>query len=442
MKVEGYKCPNCSGAVKFDSSVQKMKCPYCDTEFETAVLEEYQKELEAIAQDDFGWDLKGGGEEWAGDDLDCLTTGSCPSCGAELYGNESTVAMVCPCCGNAQIIAKRLDGMLKPDFVIPFRQDKKAAAAALKNFCKGKPLLPKFFVEENNINCVQGIYAPYWLFDADAHGHIHYKATKVKKWADSRFHYVRTDHYSVVRDGNMGFEKIPVDASEKMDDAYMDAIEPFEYKTMENFHTSFLAGYAAEKYDVSADNSKGRAERRVKSTIEKEFAKSVTGYATVRAESTCVDVKKGKVSYALFPVWTLNTKYKEKNYQFMMNGQTGRLVGKLPVDKTKALGYSGLFTAAIGAALTLGAHLYSGLDALMILIAWVIAAAAGFSIVHYWKMKMNTARLKTLATEYMIPGSLSFKIKNDRFLFSKTTKTPRETAQTAGRVLQKTMSRR
>jgi hypothetical protein len=64
-------------------------------------------------------------------------------------------------------------------------------------------------------------------------------------------------------------------------------------------------------------------------------------------------VQDGKVSYALFPVWVLNTKYQNANYQFMMNGQSGRLVGKLPVDKGKAAGYGILFTAGFGAVFTL-----------------------------------------------------------------------------------------
>jgi len=353
MEIKEYKCPNCNGAVQFDSSTQNMKCPYCDTEFSIAALEEYQKQTDVQEKDKFGWDGKTDLKEWDSEELNELTQGACPSCGAELLGDKNTAAMVCPNCGNSQIVLRRLTGLLKPEYIIPFKLDKKAAVEALKNFYKGKKLLPDCFKNENRINSIQGVYLPFWLFDALADGHVRYKATKTTAWSDSNYNYAKTDHYSIVRDGSMTFEKIPVDGSEKMDDSYMDAIEPFNYAELRNFETAFLSGYIAEKYDVDADNCKERAEQRIKKTVEKEFASSVTGYSSVSVESSSVSAENGKVSYSLLPAWILNTKYKNQNYMFLMNGQTGRLVGSLPADKGKSWKYRILYTGIIGAALTL-----------------------------------------------------------------------------------------
>jgi hypothetical protein len=151
----------------------------------------------------------------------------------------------------------------------------------------------------------------------------------------------------------LGFEKVPVDGSEKMDDTYMDAIEPFDYSKMKDFETAYLSGYTAEKYDVDAEKSKERAAKRIKATVEGEFAKSVTGYASVAPESSSVNVEEGSTSYALFPVWILNTKYRKENYVFMMNAQSGRLVGKLPSDPGKIGKYRLMFAGIIGMACTL-----------------------------------------------------------------------------------------
>jgi predicted RNA-binding Zn-ribbon protein involved in translation (DUF1610 family) len=350
--IKEYKCPACGGSVKFDSSTQTMKCPYCDTEFEIAVLEEYQKETASPAEDNHKWGTDDQ-ETWEESDLNALTTGSCPSCGAELMGDKNTVAMVCPCCGNAQIVSKRLSGMLKPNYVIPFVLDKNAAKNALKAFYQKKRLLPNFFKEENHVNNMQGIYIPFWLFDAKVQAHIRYKATKKKSWSDSSFNYTQTDTYSVIRDGGLGFEKVPVDGSEKMDDSYMDAIEPFDYSKMKDFETAYLSGYTAEKYDVDAEKSKERAVKRIKATVESEFVKSVTGYASVTPESSNVNVEDGNANYALFPVWILNTKYRKENYIFMMNAQSGRLVGRLPIDPARVWKYRLMFTGIIGMACTL-----------------------------------------------------------------------------------------
>jgi predicted RNA-binding Zn-ribbon protein involved in translation (DUF1610 family) len=353
MDIKEYKCPNCGGAVKFDSSSQGMKCPYCDAEFEIAALEEYQKQLQAPVKDIVEWDSKSAAQVWEQSELDDLSTGSCPSCGAELLGDKNTIAMVCPNCGNSQIVLKRISGLLKPEYLIPFKLDKKTAVEALKNFYKGKRLLPNYFKEENRVNSIQGVYLPFWLFDANAQGSVRYKAIKITSWSDRNHNYTKTDYYSIVRDGSLKFEKIPVDGSERMDDSYMDAIEPFDYTQLKDFQTAFLSGYLTEKYDVDAEKSKERAVKRIKATLETEFAKSVTGYVSVKTESSAVSVEDGKVSYSLFPVWILNTKYKQENYMFLMNGQSGRLVGKLPSDSGKSWKYRLIFTGIIGAVFTL-----------------------------------------------------------------------------------------
>jgi len=430
MDIKEYKCPNCGGAVKFDSYSQKMKCPYCDTEFEIKALEEYH----------FDWSEENSGEILNESELDDLSMGVCPSCGAELLGDKNTVAMVCPCCGNAQIVNQRLSGFLKPDYLIPFKQDKKAAVEALKKFNKGKRLLPDFFTEDNHINSIQGVYVPFWLFDAEANGRICYKVTKEKNRRDSAFNYTETSFYSVVRDGSVSFKKIPVDGSERMDDAYMDAIEPFDYKHLQEFHTSFLAGYIAEKYDVDAEKSKERAAERIKASVESEFARSVSGYNSIKIESSSISVKGSKPSYALFPVWVLNTKYKKENYTFMMNGESGKLVGKLPIDSSKIWKYGFIYSGILGvifAALFLAAfvlgkegiintNILSTQEILIYsLIALVFALIIGFGYVWSWRSSMNTAVSPGQANAYMISDSLDFREKREQFLYSKVAKTKR-----------------
>jgi len=351
MDIKECKCPNCGGAVEFDSAAQNMKCPQCEAEIETAALADYQKEVESQAEDHFDWEA-GSGETWDEGNLGDLGTGSCPSCGTELIGDKNTIAMVCPCCGNAQIEQKRVDGILKPDYCIPFKLEKMSAVDVFKQFCEGKRLLPDFFKKENRIENIQGMYAPFWLFDAKTQARVRYKAAKVNTYSDDDYDYTKTDYYSVVRNGNLNFEKVLVGGSEKLNDAYMDAIKPFDYAQMNNFQSEYLIGYSAEKYDVGVDASREKANETIKNSIEKEFAGSVKGYSTVEIEKSSVSIESGKVSYALLPVWILNTKYNDENYQFIMNGQTGEFVGKLPFDKGKAIKFGLMFTAIFGAVFT------------------------------------------------------------------------------------------
>ena len=137
----------------------------------------------------------------------------------------------------------------------------------------------------------------------------------------------------VHRGGSIGFEDVPVDGSTKMADDLMESIEPFNCAEAVDFQTAYLAGYLADKYDVTAEESIDRANERVKKSTEQAFAETVIGYETVTAENTSVQFHGGKARYALYPVWLLNTTWNENRYTFAMNGQTGKFVGNLPTDK-------------------------------------------------------------------------------------------------------------
>ena len=330
--IQEYKCPCCGGAIAFDSTIQKMKCPYCDTEFEMETLASYDSELKSDQADDMSWQMASEGE-WQEEELSGLNAYVCQSCGGEIACDENTAATSCPFCGNPVVMMGRFSGALKPDFVIPFKVDKKAAKEALKKHYEGKRLLPKVFKNENHIDEVKGVYVPFWLFDTGANVNMRYKATKVRAWSDNQYDYVETKYYAVSRGGKLGFERVPVDGSSKMPDDLMESIEPFNFSEAVDFQTAYLAGYLADKYDVDAEKSIERANERIRNSAEKAFYETVKGYATVTKETGSIQLQNGKVTYALFPVWLLNTTWNGQNYLFAMNGQTGKMVGDLPLDK-------------------------------------------------------------------------------------------------------------
>ena len=156
-----------------------------------------------------------------------------------------------------------------------------------------------------------------------------------------------TEHYQIRRAGKVVFERIPVDGSKKMPDDYMDSIEPFDYKALIPFSTAYLPGFLADKYDVSAEESGPRADRRAENSTADCLRKTVDGYDSVSEQRRHISLHRGKVSYALVPVWLLTTKWKGTNYLFAMNGQTGKFVGDLPEDKGKKWRiFGGVYVAA------------------------------------------------------------------------------------------------
>jgi DNA-directed RNA polymerase subunit RPC12/RpoP len=330
--LQEFKCPCCDGAIEFDSSSQKMKCPYCDTEFDVADLQAYADSLNGAIEDNMQWNAMAGGE-WQDDETEGMRVYSCNTCGGEIVADETTGATECPFCGNPVVMKEHFAGALKPDLVIPFKLDKKAAMEALKKHYSGKRLLPKVFKDENRIKEVKGLYVPFWLFGADANGLVRYKATRTRIWSDSRYNYTETSHFNIVRAGGIGFENVPVDGSTKMDDTLMESIEPFDISAAVDFKTAYLSGFLADKYDVDAESSIERANERIRRSTEQAFSSTVMGYNTVIPISTNINLNNGNAKYALYPVWILNTQWNGQKYTFAMNGQTGKFVGDLPVDK-------------------------------------------------------------------------------------------------------------
>ena len=332
--INEYKCPSCGGAIEFDSHSQKMKCPYCDTEFDLETLKKYDEQLskEAEQKDDISDWQTDPGKQWQEGETDGMNVYTCKSCGGEIVSDENTGATSCPYCGNPVILTERFRGALRPDMVIPFKLDKKAAKEAYYKHIKGRPLLPKVFRRENHIDEIKGIYVPFWLFDADVAADARYKATKVRTWSDSDYDYTETSYYSVDRSGNMSFVSVPVDGSSRMPDDLMESIEPYKVADAVEFQTAYLSGYLADKYDVDAQQSTDRARERMKESAQDVLRDTVKGYASVIPENTNVRISGGDAKYALYPVWILNSTWRGKKYIFAMNGQTGRMTGDLPVD--------------------------------------------------------------------------------------------------------------
>lgn len=354
-QITNYQCPACTGPLHFAGASGMLECDYCGSKFTVQEIEDLYKEKDEAAaaaqaaaeakeeaaqtaaaetDDEDRWDTVS--SSWGAEAAN-LKVYNCPSCGAELICDVTTAATSCPYCGNPSIVPGQFRDTLKPDCVIPFRLDKNAAISALKDYYKGKPLLPKAFSDNNHIEEIKGVYVPFWLFDGKADADIRFQATRVHSYTQGNTMVTRTDHYRLRRAGTVNFEKIPVDASSKMPDAHMDAIEPYDYSALKPFSTAYLPGYMADIYDVDVEECSERADQRAKNTAVSIISGSVSGYSSVMPEHQSVRIRRGRVHYALLPVWMLSTKWKGQNYLFAMNGQTGKLIGDLPSSKQKML---------------------------------------------------------------------------------------------------------
>lgn len=353
--INNYKCPACGGGLNFNPASGKIVCEYCDSSYTVEQIEEIYKptqtngdpedetnsnedpELseEQYTSGDAHWNTDELNSNW-GEESGNMKEYNCPSCGANLICEATTAATSCPYCGNPTIIETQFAGSLRPDYCIPFKIKKEDAINNLKNFYKKKFLLPKLFSDQNHLEEIKGIYVPFWLFDGTSEGTVNFKTSSSTTIRHGNKETTTTRYFDCIRSGKIDFTKIPVDASEKMPDDMMDSLEPFNYDEMKEFSTAYLPGYLADKYDVTVDQCSSRAHSRCAKTFVDAMEDTVTGYDTCKITGTNISIKNGKVHYALIPVYLLYTKWNEQKFLFAVNGQTGKVVGNLPISKGRS----------------------------------------------------------------------------------------------------------
>ena len=335
------KCPACGAPILYKPNLKKWKCDYCKSEF---TLEEMKKYNNASNEkNNIKEEVKK--EIQKEKDNTNYYEYNCKDCGAKIIADENTAATFCVYCGNTAILKEKLSGKFAPDMIIPFKNEKEKAIEAFKSLNKGRPLMPNFFNDEKNIEKIKGVYIPFWLYDVKVNGELDATSTTSTTWTVGDTVYTKTDTYRLEREGEMSFNKIPVDGSTRFDNDIMNTIEPFNYSELEEYNHAYLSGFLAEKYDVDEETSFKDAEERslnsARDTIKDDMGMGIKTIVNDTLASTKLLTK-----YVLLPVWMINVKYKDKFYTFAMNGQTGEFVGNIPVDKKKAFIY-GILTFII-----------------------------------------------------------------------------------------------
>lgn len=337
MEALDHKCPSCTATLPFDPTLQKWKCSYCGSEYTLEELEKYEnaKNADNSEKTNPSNDVNLGEDSTI--DVDVY---ECQSCGAKILTDENTTATFCVYCGNTAIIKNRLTGTLRPTKIIPFKNTKEEAIKTFVNYRKGKPFAPKDFSNKENIEKITGVYIPFWIYDCDVAASLEAVGKNIKTWTSGDYQYTKTDTYKVLREGNMNYEKVPTDASSKFDDDIMDSIEPFNYNDLADFNMSYLSGFLSEKYDVEKSEAFERAKTRVVNSTNEKLKETIIGYSTYSVVSSNMNINLKDSNYILLPVWMLNINYRGKVRKFAMNGQTGKMVGDIPIAPSKVISTS------------------------------------------------------------------------------------------------------
>ncbi|MDF2713945.1 MAG: hypothetical protein K0R28_870 [Paenibacillus sp.] len=315
MQVIDYKCPNCGSGMIFDSESGMLSCPSCGRQ------DNIEQIPDPLAKNAF---QENEAKEY-----------HCNSCGAVIMTEAETTATVCSFCGSGVVLGDRLTGKLAPALVIPFSISKEEAMKAFRKWCRNGRLTPNGFMTADRIKSITGIYVPFWLYELHNKIEVQAQGTRVRTYTQGDYQYTETQHFDIYRKIRLNYVKVPIDASEKMNDELMDKLEPFPYDQLKSFKTPYLAGYIAEKYRYTDEELFPRVKDKISSYIDAYIQSAVAGYTTVSYTNKQIDTQLNHADYVLLPVWVVHYDYNKLEHTFAMNGQTGKVVGKPPISKAK-----------------------------------------------------------------------------------------------------------
>lgn len=322
------KCPDCGGTMDFDPKTGALLCPYCGNIVEIEDGEEEPERAEELSFDDAEYT---GNCDW-GTEKRVIR---CKSCGAETIYDASVVSGECPYCGSNQVMEAGAEHILAPGGVCPFKITPEDAGSRFLKWFKKKLFCPGAAKKTAKAGKMRGVYLPYWTFDADTDSTYTARYGKNRVVRRGKETKVVTDWY---RTSGSYYEFINdqlVSGTEKHDGKILSGIEPFHTENNVVYKPEYVAGFASERYSIGLKAAWERAKNFIKNRLISHITKKIKdSYHADQVSNVNVKTVYRNITYKylMLPVWMSSFVYKGKIYQFMVNGQTGKVSGKVPIS--------------------------------------------------------------------------------------------------------------
>lgn len=345
------KCPACGGTMDFDPKTSALLCPYCGNIVE---IEEGDSAPERAEELSFDEAEHTGNCDWGAEKRVVV----CKSCGAETVYDASTVSGECPYCGSNQVMEAGDENILAPGGVCPFKVTPEEAGGRFLGWIRKKLFCPGSAKKNAKAGKMRGVYLPYWTFDADTDSTYtaRYGIERVvRRGKETRvvvdWHRTSGTYHEFINDQL-------VSGTEKHNGNLLSGIEPFDTENNVAYKPEYIAGFASERYSVGLR----AAWEKAKSFIKTRLLSHITTQIKKERHADRVDSVNVKTAYRnitykylMLPVWMSSFVYKGKVYQFMVNGQTGKVSGKAPVSplRVAVAVFIGIVIVGLAAALLL-----------------------------------------------------------------------------------------
>lgn len=329
---DSKKCPNCGSNLYFDVEHNALMCGSCGGIFDPETLDNTGSF--ALANPEKNYD----GKIEMSDDDKRRQEIVCNACGAQIVTDENTAATFCAFCGSPALVTRRLTREFKPDYIIPFAFSKEKAISIFKEHCAEIPHLPKNYINDEVLSRMTGLYVPTWIISSEVEVNVSgvaYKGRTADEAAPATGPSANNYTQRIFGKVRFRLKDVPFDGEVKLPDRLMAAAEPFDFSELVPFRAEYLQGFFAEKYDEQPLDMTDKIYKRLDKYALEMCRKVTFGYddfVPVAHHSTTRYTNQN-VKYALLPIWFLTLEYKGLRYQYIVNGQTGKVSGQFPYSK-------------------------------------------------------------------------------------------------------------
>lgn len=335
-KEHRFPCDNCGADFRFDPAARTLICDHCGN---TGDLEA-PGPVHAIKELDFRAALEA---KLPDAEIEETRVSRCPNCAAQVEFEPGVHAAECPFCATPVVTDTGTHRHIKPRGLLPFAMDEKAARGAMTDWLGRLWFAPDGLQDYARKGWkMQGIYVPYWTFDADTksaytgeRGTVYYETKTVMRDGKRRQVQVAKVRWRGVR-GRVArfFDDVLVLASTSLPKRFTDALEPWDLSAMEPYSPAYLAGFRAEGYSVELRDGFTEARARMDAHIARDVKFDIGGDRQ-RIHDVQTQISDVTFKHVLLPVWLAAYKYRGETYRFVVNGRTGRVQGERPYSAMK-----------------------------------------------------------------------------------------------------------
>ncbi|MBQ8292849.1 MAG: hypothetical protein IJX78_03455 [Bacilli bacterium] len=324
---EIYECPSCGANLKFLPDKEALFCEYCNTTI-SLKGEASNEELDFLANCDNpvnDWDVES-------------KIVHCENCGSNNVVSKKEITSNCPFCGSSSVInSNELVGE-KPNRVIPFKLGKEQVITNYQKWLKKKFFVPSKIKKNIPNPLINGVYIPSWTYDSNTvstyNGRLGKRYTTTVGSGKNRRTVTRIRYFRVSGVHKKYLDDLLVCSGEKLEQSALDKLAPYNTNDSYLYDERYLAGFSAEHYNLSLKNGWEVAKRKGKEIIKYEIL-SKYHYDVIDYLNINTIYDKIQYKYVILPVWICIYKYDNKEYKFMVNGETGKVVGKTPISALK-----------------------------------------------------------------------------------------------------------